>query len=229
MASIAIIGGDGAGKTTITKMLLEDQILPFRYLYMGVNVGSSNVALPTSRLALWVKRKLAAQKNHDQSATVSHPEASVSRDPSQPRSKSKLRNALRLVNRIAEEIYRQFLSWGYELRGYVPLYDRHFSFDFYREAPPAGDDRLSDRLHAWFVCDIYPKPTLVILLDAPSEVLMARKGEATIEYLDARRAAFLDLGATLPHFVRIDATKPLDDVYTEVKTQIERFWRNRSS
>jgi len=227
MASIAIIGGDGAGKTTVTAKLLEDRVLPFRYLYMGVNVGSSNVALPTSRLARWIKTKFFSATDNQAQAPVDGSVAS--RDPTRRKSKSKIRNALRTANRIAEETYRQILSWCYQLRGYVPLYDRHFSFDFYAVGSASGHDRLSDKFHAWFVCSIYPKPTLVILLDAPSEVLFARKGEATIEYLDARRAACLELGATLPHFICVDATMPLESVYAEVTNQIRRFWdaRNR--
>ena len=49
MPCIALIGGDGAGKTTLTRMLVEAEPQRLHYLYMGVNVESSNVALPTSR------------------------------------------------------------------------------------------------------------------------------------------------------------------------------------
>jgi GTPase SAR1 family protein len=51
MFTVALIGGDGAGKTTIANRLVED--LPFRvkYLYMGFSTISSNAALPTTKLA----------------------------------------------------------------------------------------------------------------------------------------------------------------------------------
>ena len=49
MASIALIGPDGAGKTTVTRFLEASSLLPFKYLYMGINLEASNVALPTFR------------------------------------------------------------------------------------------------------------------------------------------------------------------------------------
>lgn len=215
MPSIAIIGADGAGKTTVTGMLLEERFLPFRYLYMGVSVGSSNVALPTSRLAHWIKGVLREKVND------SNPSTSPVRTGG---SKSKLRNALRLINRLGEELYRLILSRWYELRGLVPLYDRHFTFDFFGLEELGEYDRLSDRLHAWFLKRIYPRPDLVIFLDAPPEVLLVRKGEGTLEYLDSRRRAYIRLGETMPNFIRVDATQPLANVYKEVSDHIRCHW-----
>src|SRR3989442_325936 len=56
MSSIAIIGPDGAGKTTITRMLQASSSLPLKYLYMGINIEASNFALLTSRLIEHLKR-----------------------------------------------------------------------------------------------------------------------------------------------------------------------------
>ena len=50
MYTVALIGGDGAGKTTIADQLRDSFPLPLKYLYMGINIESSNVALPTSRI-----------------------------------------------------------------------------------------------------------------------------------------------------------------------------------
>ncbi|MDH3691958.1 MAG: hypothetical protein OEU36_21160 [Gammaproteobacteria bacterium] len=224
MPSIAIIGADGAGKTTVTRMLLEENFLPFRYLYMGVNVGSSNVALPTSRLAQWIKGLLGEKGDNPRNSTS----LSTSGASRRLGSKSKFRNALRLANRVAEELYRLVLSRWYELRGLVPLYDRHFTFDFFGLEELSGYDRLSDRIHAWFLKRIYPRPNLVIFLDAPPEVLMARKGEGTFEYLESRRRAYLRLGETMPDFIRVDATQPLARVYEEVSDHIRRYSNGRT-
>ena len=49
-ATIALIGVDGSGKTTVAKALLETCPLPLKYVYMGTSIESSNAALPTSRL-----------------------------------------------------------------------------------------------------------------------------------------------------------------------------------
>ena len=110
------------------------------------------------------------------------------------RRKGKMRAALRLANRLAEEWFRQILSWVYQTLGYVALYDRHFLFDFHTIGKPGQTPRLSDRLHVWLLRSLYPRPDLIIFLDAPPEVLMARKGEATLDYLELRRRAFLQAG-----------------------------------
>ena len=50
MTTVAIIGADGAGKSTVAKALEGSMPLPTKYIYMGANIESANIALPTSRL-----------------------------------------------------------------------------------------------------------------------------------------------------------------------------------
>lgn len=215
MFSVALIGADGAGKTTIARKLeaaLPEQV---KYLYMGINIGSSNVALPTSRLVEAFKRR----KN----GTAGPANPSLHARPAGPKKRSVLRASLRLLNRLAEEWYRQYLSWKYRRAGYIVIYDRHFQFDFEPAGAGQKQERLPDRLHRWLLARCYPRPDLVIFLDAPADVLYARKGEATLEYLAARRAAFLQQGRTMPNFIRVDATQSLEQVYAEVIGHIFRF------
>ncbi|PYV45069.1 MAG: hypothetical protein DMG06_03920 [Acidobacteria bacterium] len=217
MSSIAIIGPDGAGKTTITHMLQASSSLPLKYLYMGINIEASNFALPTSRLIEYLKRY--RQK------------PSLSRPPDEPSEKShenkgfagKLWAAARLANHLADEWYRQMLAWSYQVLGYVTLYDRHFLFDFSLDNRDDPTLPLSKRLHRWCLTHFYPRPGLVIYLDAPAEVLFARKGEKTLQDLEHRREAFIRLGKQVANFVQIDATQPLETVYAEVNKHIIRF------
>ncbi len=134
--------------------------------------------------------------------------------------RGRLFSSARLVNRIAEESTRQLVSWGNQLAGRLVVYDRHFLFDYWQ---PTGrwKLRLSDRLHLWFLRWVYPKPDMVIFLDAPSEVLLARKEEVPAKYLDKRRAAVLDAGRLVDRFEVVDASRPFDEVLSDVLDIVE--------
>jgi thymidylate kinase len=199
---IALIGPDGAGKTTITRRLVDLDTLPLRYLYMGINMEASNRILPTSRLIRHVRRHAVGTYRQ-----------------------SIFRAAARLCNRVAEEWYRQLVCWWWQLRGYTVICDRHFVLDFAPEIAPKSGESLDRRVHRWLLRYCYPKPDLVLFLEAPGEVLYARKGELTVEELDRRNAAFLQVGRRMPNFVHIDATRPLDEVFGEVRNCVDDFCR----
>lgn len=218
MTTVALVGPDGAGKTTITRRLEASRLLRFKYLYMGVNIEASNFALPTSRWAERLKRR-----SHRVDDAVATEGASRARAMPSRRARRGLRAVARLMNRLADEWFRQVISWYYQLRGFVVLYDRHFVLDFAPEITASLPRSNEQRLHHMFLKYLYPNPDLVIFLDASGEVLFARKGESSVPELERRRQAFLRQGERLPNFVRVDAARPLDDVYEEVAEQIVRF------
>jgi len=215
MYSVAVIGADGAGKTTMTRMLQEENKLPFKYLYMGINIESSNMALPTSRLLALARRRRPQKQS--QSELLDPTLRYQKYDRRKPI--VELKAGVRLIHRLLEEWYRQILSWTYQLQGYIVLYDRHFIFDFgfnsINKALPFGE-----QLHRWCLKHLYPRPKLVIYLDAPSEVLYARKREWSVKYLESRRQIFMQQGKQMSNFVQIDATQPFDQVYQEVLMHI---------
>jgi thymidylate kinase len=223
MFSVALIGPDGAGKTTLTARLQQSSTIPVKCLYMGINIEASNHALPTSRFVEYFKRRQNAVSGAHRCGNDSPPQGvNVKRGLG-----GWLWATGRLINRVLEEWYRQLLSWSYQIRGYAVVYDRHFLYDFTLDGIDGEKQSADKRIHRRLLENCYPQPHLTIYLDAPAEVLFARKGEKTLEELERRRQAFLQLGYRTKNFVRIDATRPFDAVYAEVSGLIEHGYRNK--
>ena len=226
MFTVALIGPDGAGKTTIARQLDRVLPMPATYLYMGVNWDASDHLLPTTRLVHAVRRACGAE-NRGGPPDSAETEASTG---------APLRRALgaawsagALLNRLAEEWYRQFLAWSYVRRGIVVIFDRHFFSDYYAHDVAGGRPRsVSRRVHGFLLARLYPKPDLVVYLDAPPEVLFARKQEGTLASLERRRQEYLDLGRRTRHFAVVDASRSLEDVMNDVASVIASFSEARS-
>lgn len=224
--TVALVGADGAGKSTIARSLPEHLPFPSTYLYMGVASASSNHALPTTRLAHAVRRSLGRREDHGPPDAAAANGAGASRRGAL----GDARAILRLANRLAEEWYRQGLVWSAQARGRVVVFDRHFYLDFHAHhiAPAGGSPRhWTDRLHGRLLDRAYPRPDLVIHLDAPPEVLLARKGEGTLESLARRQAEYIAIAPEFADFVVVDAGRPLDVVRAEVVDRIVEYAQRR--
>jgi hypothetical protein len=164
---------------------------------MGINVDASNHMLPTTRLIHAIKRARGAKPDTggppDSRRIKPRPKGAARR------AIAGVRSSLGLANRMSEEWFRQGLAWYYQRRGNIVVFDRHFFSDYYAYDIARGNVArpLSNRIHGFMLEHVYPKPDLVIYLDAPAEVLFARKGEGTIEALERRR-----------HELRADGTAP---------------------
>jgi thymidylate kinase len=226
--TVALVGLDGAGKTTVARRLPDMLDRPTTYVYMGVNAESSNRMLPTTRAIEFVKRRRRAGRRR--AATVTPGEAGAAStamaaagtgrgaraESNWPRVLGPAIGAVRLVNRIAEEIYRQRIASAHRRRGEVVILDRDFLFDYYAtDVIDRGHRTLGRRIHGLFLRKVYPRPDLLLFLDAPADVLFARKGEGTVETLTRRRADYEAALTLVPRHAVIDATRSLDDVTAE--------------
>jgi len=225
MISVAIIGPDGAGKSTISQQLaLEALPAPVKPIYMGVNLEASSLMLPTTRLALTVKRRRGRRADM---MSPSQAQAAGTGTPAKRAAKAGARG-VRLLMWLAEEWFRQAVAEYHRRRGSIVVFDRHFYADYYHfDVAAEGRRSLSSRVHGWLLRHAYPKPDLVICLDAPGQVLYDRKQEASVEWLERRRQQYLQLAKVLPDFVVVDGDRPLESVRREVATVIGAFIEKR--
>lgn len=210
--TVALIGPDGTGKTTIARRLERELTLPVAYVYMSINPASASHMLPTTRLGWW----LCGRPDHIEDLDRSH----------RWRITGMVAGAAELTNRVAEEWYRQLVARRHLRGGRIVLFDRHYYYDYYATDIAAAHRRKVERLHGYLL-ERYPRPDLTIYLDAPPEVLLARKGEGTLESLATLRRELLGVVRTAPDSVVLDAARPLDEVVAEVARCILGFAAER--
>jgi thymidylate kinase len=219
--TVALIGPDGAGKTTIARRIEETFPHSVKYLYMGVNPEASNRRLLTTRLVHSIRARRSAR------AADTPP-----RDSGRPRSTARTalwssRHALALVNRLAEEWYRYLIAWSHVRRGEIVVFDRHFYADYHASDVAAVAESkpkpIGRRIHGFLLFRLYPKPDLLIYLDASPEVLFKRKGEGTLDSLERRRRDYVEVVKLAPQAVVVDANRALEDVTRDVAEAIRLF------
>ena len=221
--TVAIVGPDGAGKTTVARRLQPMLPVPATYLYMGVSAESSNHLLPTTRLVRFVRRRRGVV---ERGPRVPPPAGSA--PAGRPSPGKRLRAAARLANRVADESYRQGLASWHRRQGRVVLLDRHVFADYYlADVAAPGPLPVSRRLHGLFVARVLPPPDLLLYLDVPAQLLFERKGEGTVAVLEALRHNYAQLAGAVPAFATIDGTQPVDDVAAEAAQWILR-WRDET-
>lgn len=220
--TVALVGADGAGKSTLSSMLQAPGALPrpVKTIYMGVNLEASSLMLPTTRALLSVKRARGADRRGPEPQGPGH-HSDAGQEHGSP-----VKEATRLAVWALEEWVRQLAAAWYTARGYIVVFDRHFFADFYHRtaSPGAGPRGAAARLHDWMLRRLYPKPDLTVCLDAPAEVLYERKQEDSPAFLAQRRQQYLDLATVMPAYALIDATQPLQSVFDDVAETISEPW-----
>ncbi len=169
--SVAILGPDGAGKTTLAEHLRQAVPVPNRYVYLGVWRE-----YPWDR---WLRHVLGARL---------------------------LLRLLRLAVRTGQ------VRW-HRSRGRLVLLDR-FTYDAL--LPSDHLDRRG-RITTALVRRLGAEPDVLLVLDAPAEVMFARKGEQTVEELDRRRRTYLEVSRRHPQAVVLDAAQPASRVLVDAQ------------
>lgn len=125
---------------------------------------------------------------------------------------------LGLLHRLGRLWRGWLLGRWHRWRGRLVIYDRH-ALD---ARVPGRQDGARSRVRRWILAHAIPPPELVIVLDAPAEVLFARKGEHDIATLDAQRRGYVDIARTVPGAQLVDAARDADLVRRDV---MARTWQ----
>jgi thymidylate kinase len=129
--------------------------------------------------------------------------------------------------------HHMLTQWGrylvaryHQLQGRLVIFDR-YTYDAL--LPPRKPLDLLRRARRWLLGHACPAPDVIILLDAPGEMLFARKGEHSATVLEEQRQGYLRLRQRLHRMVVVDATKSADSVRRDVTGLIWRVYTKQFS
>ena len=210
---VALVGADGAGKSTITDDARDRTAAGSgQAIYMGVNLEASSLMLPTTRLLLAAKRARGGRP--DLVARLPRAWTTATADAAGGPHRRGHRPDGRVDARgVAPPVRRLRLHPG----GYIVVFDRHFFADYYHTdiAPASRGAGPVRALHGWMLQNAYPKPDLVICLDAPGERAVRPQAGGESRVAGAAPAAVLRLAGRSGVRGR-RRRPPLDEVFAEV-------------
>jgi hypothetical protein len=129
---------------------------------------------------------------------------------------------------LAVQLSTQWSGWlrgaYHQRRGRLVLFDR-YAYDAL--LPTRFRYRRLGRVRRWLLAHACPAPELVVFLDAPGEVLHARKGEKSVDLLELQRQAYRQVLHRLPRTAVVDASRGAEQVRPEVTAIIWREYVRR--
>jgi thymidylate kinase len=180
--SVALLGPDGAGKSTLAAGIERTFVFPVRLMYMGLTGG------------------MLRQVDRLRVPGVVH------------------------LGRLVV-LWARYLVGQYHLRqGRLVVFDRYI---YDADVPTPRPLSLPDRVGRWVEGRCCPAPDLILVLDAPGEVMHQRKPSYTPEMIENWRQHFLALSRRLPQLEVIDTTRSSDEVRSQATALIWQVYVRR--
>ncbi|HZD56989.1 MAG TPA: hypothetical protein VE136_09720 [Anaerolineales bacterium] len=133
---------------------------------------------------------------------------------------------LGFARRLFKQWQRYLAARYHQGCGRLVIFDR-YTYDSL--LPSHRQLNWGQRSRRWIMAHACPAPDLVIVLDAPGEVLYQRKGEHSPAILEAQREAYHKLRSSVPQMVLLDATRAPEKVQREAIGLIwEAYWSRNS-
>jgi thymidylate kinase len=151
------------------------------------------------------------------------PVRSVYLSPARPRRRP-APPGLGLGLRVAGLLGRWVEGFGHRARGRLVVFDR---YPYDALLPPRRPVGRLGRLRRAVLGHAVPPPAITVVLDAPGELLHARKGEHDPAALEAERRGFLALAERRRGAVVLDAARDADAVRRDLTAAIWAAYRRR--
>jgi thymidylate kinase len=230
--SIAIIGPDGVGKSTVISELMQQTPLGYRTVYMGWSDHENTLILPSSR---WLYRRYNKNKTPTSAAIEKQnngaEETTIARQIAIKKpAKITLKSMPGIANEILEQYARYLLAFYYKLRGSFVVFDRYvYDQEVFNDDSNNNNIKPQDKFLAKYFKHFFPSPELTILLATDAEIIHQRKDELSIAQLTERIELYKALGEKKKEFHHIDVRVSLDEVIKLVNSHIWRKFKEKNS
>ena len=198
--SVAFIGPDGSGKSSIIENIHHDLMPAFRKTYV------------------YHLRPRITPRNQKISASVKNPHAKAPR--------GQLSSFLKIFYYLFDCSIGYVLKiWPLIISSTLVLFDRYYHDIL---VDPKRFRYGASTWLAEFIGRTVPKPNIWILLDSPPDIIQTRKQETSYEETNRQCKAYIEISKRLNNCFVVDASAPLNHVVVEVNNAILAFLAKRT-